>query len=143
MPEQPEQPNRPVDPPPGPPGPPEPPGPPGPPEPPGPPGPPETLPNLEVNDGEPSTTTGVVKGLLGVMLLVAGWAAWRKRPGPNETAEAPKWVDMIDGFGIGKWFGMGFLLSALNPKNLLLVAAATATISVAGLSADEQIASEK
>jgi threonine/homoserine/homoserine lactone efflux protein len=77
------------------------------------------------------------------MLLVAGWAAWRKRPGPNETAEAPKWMDMIDGFGIGKWFGMGFLLSALNPKNLLLMAAAAATISVAGLFADEQIASEK
>ncbi len=86
MPEQPEQPNRPVDPPPAPPGPPEPPAPPGPPEPPAPPGPPETLPNLEANDGEPSTTTGVVKGLLGVMLLVAGWVAWRKRPGPNETA---------------------------------------------------------
>lgn len=75
------------------------------------------------------------------MLLVAGWAAWRKRPGPNETAEAPKWMDMIDGFGIGKSFGMRFLLSALNPKSLLLVAAAT--ISAAGLSVDEKIASEK
>ena len=33
---------------------------------------------------------------------------------------------------------MGFLLSALNPKNLLLVAAAAATISAAGLSTSEQ-----
>ena len=96
------------------------------------------IPGLEVDGGEPSTTTGVVKGLLGVLLLVAGWAAWRKRPASNETAEAPKWMDAIDGFGIGKSFGMGFMLSALNPKNLLLVAAAAVTISTSGLSTGEE-----
>ena len=96
------------------------------------------IPGLEVDGGEPSTTTGVVKGLLGVLLLVAGWAAWRKRPGSGETAEAPKWMDAIDGFGIGKSFGMGFMLSALNPKNLLLVAAAAVTISTSGLSTGEE-----
>ncbi len=98
------------------------------------------IPGLEASGGEPSTTSGVVKGLLGVLLLVAGWGAWRKRPGTNETAEAPKWMDAIDGFGIGKSFGMGFLLSALNPKNLLLVAAAAATIAAAGLSTSEETA---
>ncbi|GMQ94142.1 MAG: GAP family protein [Acidimicrobiia bacterium] len=96
------------------------------------------IPGLQASNGEPSTTTGVIKGLLGVLLLVVGWVAWRKRPGPNETAEAPKWIATIDGFGIGKSFGMGFLLSAVNPKNLLLVAAAAATISAAGLSASEE-----
>ncbi len=98
------------------------------------------IPGLEASGGEPSTTSGVVKGLLGVLLLVAGWGAWRKRPGTNETAEAPQWMDTIDGFGIGKSFGMGFLLSALNPKNLLLVAAAAAAISAAGLSTGEETA---
>ena len=97
------------------------------------------IPGLEVDSGDPSTTTGVVKGLLGVLLLVAGWAAWRKRPGPSETAEAPKWMDAIDGFGIGKSFGMGFMLSALNPKNLLLVAAAAVAISTNGLSTGEKV----
>jgi threonine/homoserine/homoserine lactone efflux protein len=96
------------------------------------------IPGLEASDGEPSTTTGVIKGVLGVLLLAAGWAAWRKRPGPGETAEAPKWMDTIDGFGVGKSFGIGFLLSAVNPKNLLLVAAAAATIAGAGLSGGEQ-----
>lgn len=96
------------------------------------------MPGLEASNGEPSTTTGVVKGLLGVLLLVAGLGAWRKRPGPQEVAEAPKWMDAIDGFGIGKSFGMGFLLSAVNPKNLLLVVAAAATIAAAGLSGGEQ-----
>jgi threonine/homoserine/homoserine lactone efflux protein len=98
------------------------------------------LPGLEASGGEPSTTSGVVKGLLGVLLLVAGWGAWRKRPGLNETAEAPKWMDAIDGFGMGKSFGMGFLLSGVNPKNLLLVAAAAATISGGGLSTSEETA---
>ena len=97
------------------------------------------IPGLEVDDGDPSTTTGVIKGLLGVLLIGAGWAAWSKRPGPNETAEAPKWMDAIDGFGIGKSFGMGFMLSALNPKNLLLVVAAAVAISTAGLSTGQEI----
>jgi len=91
-----------------------------------------------LREGEPSTTSGVIKLVLGVLLLVAGWAAWRKRPEPGETADAPKWMDTIDGFGIGKSFGIGFLLSAVNPKNLLLVAAAAATIAGAGLSVGEQ-----
>ncbi len=97
------------------------------------------IPGLGASDSEPSTTTGVIKGLLGVLLLVVGWAAWRKRPGPQELAEAPKWMDAIDGFGIGKSLGMGFALSALNPKNLLLVVAAAATISAAGLSAGQEV----
>jgi len=96
------------------------------------------IPGLEASGSEPTTSSGVVKALLGVLLLVAGWGAWRRRPGATETAEAPKWMESIDGFGIGKSFGMGFLLSALNPKNLLLVAAAAATISAAGLSTSEQ-----
>jgi threonine/homoserine/homoserine lactone efflux protein len=98
------------------------------------------IPGLEATDGEPSTTSGVVKGVLGLLLLVAGWGAWRKRPGPAELAEAPKWMDAIDTFGIAKSFGMGFVLSALNPKNLLLVAAAAATIAAADLSGGEQTA---
>ena len=97
------------------------------------------IPGLGASDSEPSTTTGVIKGLLGVLLLVVGWAAWRKRPGPQELAEAPKWMDAIDGFGIGKSLGMGFALSALNPKNLLLVVAAAATISAAGLSTGQEV----
>ena len=98
------------------------------------------IPGLEVSSGEPSTTTGVIKGVLGILLLAAGWAAWRKRPGSDETAEAPKWMDAIDTFGTGKSFGMGFMLSALNPKNLLLVVAAAVTIAAGGLSSGQEIA---
>ena len=96
------------------------------------------IPGLEADGSDPSTTAGVINGLLGILLLGAGWAAWRKRPGPSETAEAPKWMAAIDGFGIGKSFGMGFVLSALNPKNLLLVVAAAVTISAGGLSTGQE-----
>lgn len=97
------------------------------------------IPGLEVDGGDPSATTGVVKGLLGVLLIGAGWGAWRKRPGPNETASAPPWMAAIDDFGVGKSFGMGFVLSALNPKNLLLVVAAAVAISTGGLSTGQEV----
>lgn len=96
------------------------------------------VPGVEQSGGEPSTTSGVVKGLVGLLLLAAGWKLWTKRPGSGETADTPKWMDALDGFGVGKSFGMGFLLLAANPKNLLLVVAATVTIADAGLSTGEQ-----
>lgn len=96
------------------------------------------VPGLEADGGEPSTTSGVVKGILGLLLLAAAWGAWRRRPSHGELAEAPKWMDTIDAFGPGKSFGVAFVLSAVNPKNMLLVAAAAATIAGSGLQAGEQ-----
>lgn len=97
-----------------------------------------SVPGMEASSGGPSTTSGVIRGVLGVLLLVVAVRAWRKRPASGETAEAPTWIDAIDGFGMGKSFGMGFLLSAVNPKNLLLVVAAVTTISAAGLSGGDE-----
>ena len=45
----------------------------------------------------------------------------------------PAWMAAIDGFAPGKAFGFGFLLSAINPKNLGLAAAA-------GLAIDQAVA---
>jgi threonine/homoserine/homoserine lactone efflux protein len=97
------------------------------------------IPGLEASDVDPSTLSGVVKGIVGVMLLFVGWRIWARRPMSGDVAEAPKWMDSIDTFGVGKSFGMGFLLSAVNPKNLLLVASAAVTIAAAGLSLGGQI----
>jgi threonine/homoserine/homoserine lactone efflux protein len=95
---------------------------------------------MEASDSEPSTKSGIVKAILGLALLFVGWRLWQKRPRSGETAEAPPWMDSIDTFGVGKSLGMGFLLSAVNPKNLLLVAAAGVAISASDLSAGEQLA---
>jgi hypothetical protein len=96
------------------------------------------IPNVDLGTSEPTTTTGVIKGLLGLLLLIVAWGAWRRRPGPDETAEAPGWMNAIDTFGMGKSFGMGFLLSAVNPKNLLLVVAAAVAISAGGLTTGQE-----
>ena len=96
------------------------------------------IPGLEPSTSEPTTTTGIVKGVLGLLLLVAGAANWKKRPGPDETAEMPAWMKGIDAFGAWKSAGMGFLFSGLNPKNMLLIAAAAVTIAAAGVTGGEQ-----
>ena len=50
----------------------------------------------------------------------------------------PKWMQTIDTFKAGKAFAVGVLLSAVNPKNLLLIAGAAVTISQADLSSTDQ-----
>jgi threonine/homoserine/homoserine lactone efflux protein len=59
---------------------------------------------------------------------------WQNRPAKGQTAELPGWMQAIDQVEPGKAFGLGAALSGLNPKNLALTAAGTATISQAGLS---------
>lgn len=96
------------------------------------------IPGLETSQGEPSTTSGVVKGILGVLLLGVAGRAWMNRPAVYERAEAPSWMERVDGFNGPTAMGMGFLLSALNPKNLLLAVGGAATISAAALSTSQQ-----
>ena len=64
---------------------------------------------------------------------------WQGRPKQGEVAEMPKWMGAIDGFTAGKSFGLGVLLSGVNPKNLALTFAAAASIARAGLSGGESV----
>lgn len=98
------------------------------------------VPGLEPSQGEPSTTSGVVKGILGVLLLAVGVKAWTNRPVGDDVAEPPGWMEKIEGFNGPTSLGMGFMLSALNPKNLLLAVGGAATISAAALSTSEEYA---
>ncbi len=95
------------------------------------------LPGFASDGGEPTTTAGWVKLGLGALLLLVALRQWSSRPGPDEEAEAPQWMERIDGLTPVGAFGLGFLLSALNPKNLLLAAAAGASVASAALSAGE------
>jgi len=56
---------------------------------------------------------------------------------PEQDADAspqmPKWMQAIDKVTFPVAFGLGFLLSAINPKNLLMAAAAGVDIGSAGL----------
>jgi threonine/homoserine/homoserine lactone efflux protein len=98
------------------------------------------IPGLSSDSGEPSTTTGVIKGVLGVLLLSFGVRQWVSRPGPDDEVAMPKWMAAIDTMGARDAFGLGFLLSALNPMNILLAAAAGASIGAADLSVGQNVA---
>ncbi|WP_349425576.1 GAP family protein [Microbacterium sp. LWS13-1.2] len=78
---------------------------------------------------------GVIQLVLGVLLLLLALRQWRGRPKAGAEPALPKWMQAIDTITFPKALGLGFLLSAVNPKNLLLAASAGVTIGAAGLDA--------
>ena len=90
------------------------------------------------NDGAPATWVSIVKIVLGVLLLLLAIKQWRGRPRGDAPPELPAWMKTIDTFNAVKSAGMAVLLSAVNPKNLLLVVGAAAAIAQTGASAASQ-----
>jgi threonine/homoserine/homoserine lactone efflux protein len=89
------------------------------------------LPDGEAEGGQP--VKGVIQLVLGALLLLLALRQWRGRPKPGVEPEMPKWMRAIDTITFPKALGLGFLLSAVNPKNLLLAASAGVTIGAAAL----------
>jgi threonine/homoserine/homoserine lactone efflux protein len=97
----------------------------------------------EVNandDGAPTPWVDRVLFVLGVALVALGVKGWLGRPRRDEKPPTPRWMRSIDRFTVRKAAGAGFGLSALNPKNVLLVVAAATEIAGAGLSAGHRLA---
>jgi threonine/homoserine/homoserine lactone efflux protein len=80
-----------------------------------------------------SPVAGVIKIILGLLLLFLAFRQWQARPANGEEASMPKWMSAIDSMTAGKALGLGFLLAAVNPKNLLLAASAGLIVGGAGL----------
>jgi threonine/homoserine/homoserine lactone efflux protein len=93
------------------------------------------------SEGQPSTVSSVLKLVCGALLLLVGVRQWQHRPKAGETATMPKWMDTIDTFTLGKALGLGVLLSAVNPKNLLMCVGAGTTIGAGHLSAGGEVVS--
>ena len=91
------------------------------------------------SDGAPSDASGWIKVAIGALFLVLGVKQWVGRPKKGEHAATPAWMSSIDEFTAAKSFGIGVLLSAVNPKNLGLTIAAAVTIGGAGLSSGDEI----
>jgi hypothetical protein len=89
------------------------------------------------SDGQstPATWVAVVEIVLGAGLLVLAAVQWRGRPRGGREPSLPGWMATIDTFGPGKAVGLGVLLSAANPKNLLLTVGAAAAIAQTGVGA--------
>ena len=84
--------------------------------------------------GEPSTLSSLLKLAFGIALLLVAARQWRMRPTGDVPAAMPKWMGAIDSISLGKALGLGFVLSAVNPKNLVMCLAAGTTIGAAHLS---------
>jgi hypothetical protein len=91
-----------------------------------------------------STTSDAIawgKIVLGVLFLLLAVRNWRNRPVPGAQPEMPKWMAGIDALRPGKALGFGVLLAGVNPKNLMLAAAAGAGLAQLGLSTGDAIGS--
>jgi threonine/homoserine/homoserine lactone efflux protein len=88
--------------------------------------------------GTPSTVS-VIKIVLGALLVLMAARQWQKRPKERESAAMPKWMGAIDSFTFVEACGLGVLLSAVNPKNLIMCVAAGTTIGAAHLSRAQDI----
>jgi threonine/homoserine/homoserine lactone efflux protein len=93
------------------------------------------------DDGEPATWVSVLKLVLGLLLLLVAFRQWRSRPHEGEEAPTPKWMGALESFTPVKAAGAGVVLSALNPKNLLLAVAGAAAIASFGISVGEEVVS--
>jgi hypothetical protein len=82
---------------------------------------------------------GAIKIVIGALFVGLGVKQWSGRPRGDEEAEMPGWMATIDDFTAVKSFGLAFLLSAVNPKNLGLTIAAVASIGAHGLETGEEI----
>jgi threonine/homoserine/homoserine lactone efflux protein len=85
------------------------------------------------SDSDASNAVSWVKLALGFLLILLGVREWRSRPPAGAEAPMPRWMAAIDAFTPAKALGTGVVLSAVNPKNLVLALGAGATIAQAGL----------
>jgi hypothetical protein len=87
----------------------------------------------------PATGVSWIKVGLGVVLLVVGFRDWRKRPKGDDQPSLPKWLTSIESITPVKAGGLGVLLSAVNPKNLLLLVAGGLAIAQGSTSSGDKV----
>lgn len=91
------------------------------------------LPGVVASHGGLSDTTGIVKIILGIVLLILIFPIWRKRPKQGDAMRVPRIFKGIDKFGMRKSFIVGILSSGLSIKNLALSASGAAHIDATSL----------
>ena len=95
--------------------------------------------NATQDSGAPATWVSVLTLVFGVVFLVLAVRTWLGRPKAGQEAEMPKWMGTVDAFTAGRSLGAGVVLSAVNPKNLVLTVTAGLTIAEAGISDGQEV----
>jgi threonine/homoserine/homoserine lactone efflux protein len=90
-------------------------------------------------DQSASDSTSTVKVVLGVVLLVAAIRHWRKRTPAGADPVMPKWMAGVDSFTPARAAGLGVLLGAVNPKNLVLTLGAASGLAQLGESTGDSV----
>jgi hypothetical protein len=79
------------------------------------------------------------KIVLGVVLLLLARRNWRNRPAPGAEPSMPKWMARVDSLSPLEAAGLGVVLAAVNPKNLILTMGSAAGLAQLGLSTSDAI----
>jgi threonine/homoserine/homoserine lactone efflux protein len=87
----------------------------------------------------PSVVVSVIKIVLGAVLIVTALLQWGRRPRGDAQPTMPKWMSAIDGITAPKAAGLGFVLSAVNPKNLIMAVSAGVAVGTSGLAVGLQV----
>lgn len=88
------------------------------------------IPASQTEGAKPKEMAGFIRIALGILLLYFALIQWRSRPGPEDVVEVPKLLAGLDTLGAGKSLLVGFMLVAINPKNLMLCTAGAAAIDL-------------
>jgi threonine/homoserine/homoserine lactone efflux protein len=76
---------------------------------------------------------GIITIMLGLVLMGIGVKQWQGRPRGDAAPVLPSWMSAIDTMTPAKSLGLGFLLAAVNPKNLIMAVGAGVIIGSADL----------
>ncbi|WP_233575116.1 GAP family protein [Cellulomonas sp. PhB150] len=91
------------------------------------------------DDGAPAPAwTSWVKIALGVLVLLVAAKQWSGRPRSGAAPASPRWMDAVDHMKPPAAAGLALLLSAVNPKNLLIIVSGAAAIAAATTDRTEQ-----
>lgn len=85
--------------------------------------------DVEVRGDDASTALGIVKLVVGVLLLLLAVRQFRSRPRAGQTPSMPRWMAGVSSMRPTQAFGLGLLLAGVNPKNLALTVAGIASMA--------------
>jgi hypothetical protein len=98
------------------------------------------------HDGDVATSSTAAdsvswgKIVLGVVFLLLARRNWRNRPAPGAEPSMPQWMARVDSLSPLQAAGLGVVLAAVNPKNLILTMGSAAGLAQLGLSTSDAIA---